>query len=342
MSRIFLVTGAAGHLGTSVVRELTKRGERVRALVLPDDSAPGLAGLPVEMVEGDVACPPSLDLLFRGLDADEVIFIHLAGIVTISNAYVQRIYDINVSGTANVVAKCKQHKVKRLVYASSVHAIPEAPDNQVIREVDSFDPEKVEGFYAKTKAEASEIVMQAGRDGMDVVVVHPSGICGPGDFGRGHITQLILDFLDHRLPSAVHGAYDFVDVRDVAYGIVQAALKGRSGEGYLLSNKQFTIENILDIAAKLTGRKPIRSFLPIWFAKMTAPLAELWYKLLKQPPLFTRYSLYTLQSNSNFTHAKATRELDYKTRPMTETIRDTILFLKKHNRFKKNVTLVKA
>ena len=215
---------------------------------------------------------------------------------------------------------------------SSVHAIPEKPKGITITETTEFSPDRVVGLYAKTKAEATAYVLDAARQGLNACVVHPSGITGPYDHGRGHITTLVIDYCKRRLTSGINGGYDFVDVRDVANGIIAACDKGRQGECYILSNQFFKISEILDLLHEVTGKRKIKSYLPLWFVNVTAPLAELYYKMLKQPPLFTSYSLYTLNSNALFSHQKATTELGYTTRSMKETLNDTVTWLKENNR----------
>lgn len=334
MARVFIVTGASGHLGNTIVKKLCDQGETVRCLVMPGDHSPALAGLPVESVGGDVCDLPSLDQLFSGLAGRDIYVIHTAGIVSIASRFMQKVYDVNVTGTANILAKCKQYAVKRLIYISSVHAIPELPAGETISEISEFDPERVVGFYAKTKAEASRLVLAAARQGLDSVVIHPSGIGGPNDYGRGHLTQMVMDFLDGRLTAGISGGYDFVDVRDVADGVIAAVEQAKSGECYILSNQFCSVPELLDIVAETSGKKRIRTILPLWFAKATAPLAELWYKIMKQPPLFTSYSLFTLTSNALFSHQKAERELNYHPRSFRETVADTVRFLRENHRVK--------
>ena len=148
-----------------------------------------------EIYEGDVCNEESLEPLFATQDGEELIVIHCAGIVSIASGYHKIVYDVNVSGTRNVVDCCIKHHVKKLVYVSSVHAIPEKPKGEIITEISHFDPGQVVGLYAKTKSEATQIVLNAAAEGLDASVVHPSGICGPYDYGRGHITQLFKDCL---------------------------------------------------------------------------------------------------------------------------------------------------
>ena len=334
MDKIYLVTGAAGHLGNTIVRKLLEKNEKVRALVLTGDKFP-IEDSNVELFYGDVRNKESLIPLFSNLENFEAICIHCAGIVSISSKYNQAVYDVNVNGTKNVMDLCLEYGINKVVHVSSVHAIEEKTKGEPIVEFSKFDKEKVEGLYAKTKAEASQYVLDMAKKGLDVSIVHPSGILGPGDYGHGHLTQLVIDYLNHRLTAAVNGGYDFVDVRDVADGIISCTKYGRKGECYILSNKYFEVIDILNMLHEITGVKKIKTILPLWFAKLTAPLSEIFYKIIKEPPLYTSYSLYTLTSNSYFLHDKATKELNYNPRPMEETLKDTVNWLVKIGRVKK-------
>lgn len=325
---IYIVTGAAGHLGSTVVRKLLALGKTIRTLVLPYEMHKNdLIG--TEIYEGDVCNEESLEPLFATQDGEELIVIHCAGIVSIASGYHKIVYDVNVSGTRNVVDCCIKHHVKKLVYVSSVHAIPEKPKGEIITEISHFDPDQVVGLYAKTKSEATQIVLNAAAEGLDASVVHPSGICGPYDYGRGHITQLFKDYYKGSLTAAVKGGYDFCDVRDVADGIISCVENGKQGECYILSGKYYSIPDMLEYFHEITGKKPIKTYLPLWFAKLTAPLAEVYYKILRQPPLYTSYSLYTLETNANFSNEKAKSWLGYHVRPITDTIKDMMNWMKK-------------
>ena len=209
------------------------------------------------------------------------------------------------------------------------------PNNEIITEIKHFNKDDVTGEYAKSKAEAAEYVLNAVKEkGLDAVVLHPSGIIGPGDFGRSHLTQMITDYANGRLSACVRGGYDFVDVRDVADGVISACEKGKSGECYILSNKYISVKELLDDISVAANVKKIKTVLPMWFAKVTAPLSEMYYKILKQPPLYTKYSLYTLTANANFSNEKAKRELGFSTRNIMDTLRDTVSWLREKGRIK--------
>lgn len=308
MEKIYLVTGANGHLGSTIINLLLKEKKNIRAFVLENDVLH--LDKKVEIIRGNITDKKSIYPLFKDLENKEVIVIHCAGIVTIASKFDQKVYDVNVVGTKNIADVALEYKVKKFIHVSSVHAIVEEK-NKIIKEVDKFYPDKVEGLYAKTKAEASNYILDMSKKGLNAIVVHPSGIIGPGNYGKGHLSQLIIDYLNNRLTAIVKGGYDFVDVRDVADGILKAIEKGRVGECYILSNRYFEIKEIINLLHEVTNHKPIKTILPNWFAKLTAPIAELYYKILKQPPLYTSYSIYTLSTNSHFSHEKATKEIDY-------------------------------
>ena len=328
---VYIVTGAAGHLGGAVTRALDKRGETVYALCVPGEKHVPEGGR-VEAFTGDICDIGSLDGIFGRCGNRSVTVIHCAGIVSIASGYNQAVYDVNVTGTKNIVAMCEKYDIDRLVYVSSVHAIPELPSDKTMTEVDHFSPNDVVGLYAKTKAEATQCVVDYIKSGRRANIVHPSGIVGPGDFGRGHVTQLVIDFYNGELLGGVDGGYDFVDVRDVADGILACCKKGKSGECFILSGRYFKVCDILNMLHEITGKRKVTMILPLWFINIIAPLAELYYKILKKPPLYTAYSIYTLNSNARFSHKKADRELGYTTRPMRQTLVDTISWLKENRR----------
>jgi len=333
-NQIYIVTGALGHLGSTIVSILNERGIEVRGLALPGDHSPLTKSTgTAKIYYGDVCDSDSLTEIFDVPKDSELIVIHAAGIVSIATKYNPLVQRVNVMGTQNIIKKCFETNAKRLVYVSSVHAIPELSKGHQIFEIKKFDPEAVRGLYAKTKAEATQCVLDAVAKGLDAVVVHPSGIIGPNDYGSSHTAQMIIDYFNGKLQTCVKGGYDFVDVRDVAEGTISAAEKGKSGECYILSNRYCSVEELFGEMQKMSGRKKA-SVLPIWMAKLFAPVAELYYKARKRPPLFTPYSLYTLESNADFSHIKADSELGYKTRTLRQTLADTVSFLKKTGRIK--------
>ena len=327
MNELYIVTGATGHLGGSIVRLLRAQGEEVRGLVLPGEQP--TQGDGTTYCHGDVLDPQSLQALFSGAEGRRVIVFHTAGVVDISSDRVtEAMEQVNVQGTKNILQLCEKYRVARLVHVSSVHAIPEGDPLGVIAETRNFSADAVVGGYAKTKAEATRAVLAA--EDVDAVVVHPSGILGPYAAKGNHLVQMVADYLGGRLPACVRGGYDFVDVRDVAEGCLAAARRGRRGECYILSGRHYAVREVLDMARREGGvrRLPV---LPLWLARAAAPLLEWYARRRGRRPLYTRYSLYTLSSNDRFSHDKATAELGYRPRDLRETVHDTVLWLRGHD-----------
>ena len=338
MKKIYIVTGSTGFVGNNVVKALCKRGDTVIAMAQTEKKAAvALANVKPTIIYGDVLQIDKLESLFEEAkrlqknekNAREIVFIHVASVVYLGGdkKTIRKMMNVNVNGTRNVTELCLKYNC-RLLYVSSVHAIPEAPKRGLITEVEKFDHKKVIGHYAKSKAQASQFVMNAVKnDGLDAVIVHPSGITGPNDFSNTHLAQMVLDYQHGRIPAATNGGYDFVDVRDVADGILTACDKGKAGDCYLLTNKYYTVKEMLDILHDLTHGKKVKLKVPRMLAKMSLPFMAVGNKFTKRRPLYSRYSLYTLGSNSNFSHERATKELGYKPRELTESLRDMVKFL---------------
>ena len=329
MKKVYIITGASGFLGNNIIRRLKQDNDNeIRAFVLNGESIKSLENLKCKIYYGDVTKKESLSSIFENTYGKQVFVIHCAAIVYIKSKYNTFVYNVNVNGTKNIVDKVLEINAK-LIYISSVHAIPEKPKNELITETTNFNPDHVRGLYAKTKAEAAAYVMYAVKNkNLNACIIHPSGIIGPNDFGNSHLTELVKEVSNGKLFACVRGGYNFVDVRDVADGVISACKNGTKGECYILSNKYITIKELTDLICGLQGRKKIKIVLPISFAKIIAPVFEIYYNLKKQTPLFTKYSLYTLSSNSNFSNEKAKKELNFKNRSMKDTIKDTVEWLK--------------
>lgn len=312
------VTGATGHLGNVLVRELLRRGKRVRALVEPGDEARALAGLDVEVVRGDVLRPGTLAAAFAGTD---VVF-HLAGVVSISSLDIELVRTVNVDGTRNVVQAAREAGVRRLVYTSSVHALTEPGRGGVLTEEAGYDPALAPGDYGKAKAAASRIVLDAAREGLDAVIVNPVYVLGPHDYRLSEIGEVILMFSRFPVPAGMDGCYDFVDVRDVALGHVAAAERGRTGESYLLSGERMTVRELMRILAGLAGRRPPRVFIPLKVAAGIAAFAPIFEKVTRRRALLTPYAVHTLAVDFEIRDRKAREELGHDPRPLEGTLRD--------------------
>ncbi len=316
---MWLVTGATGHIGNVLVRKLIERGDKVRALILPGESRIPLRDLRIEAVEGDVLDLSSLFEAFRGVRG---VF-HLAGIISIMPGSNPLVRKVNVEGTRNVLRVAREMRVRKLVYTSSIHALRRVEEG-VIDERLPFDPENPYGEYDRSKAEATLEVLKAAQAGQPAVIVCPTGVIGPFDFRGSMIGEVIHTAARQKPTFYVDGAYDFVDVRDVANGMIAAFEKGKRGESYILSGHKISVRYLLETVRETTGHHFFQMKVPFDLARLVARITPWYYHKTRTTPRFTPYSLEVLQSNCNISHAKATRELGYHPRTLYETIADTV------------------
>ena len=335
MSRtLYLVTGAAGFLGSHICRQLLDRGESVRAFVLKRDPAVKYIPEKVGIVTGDLCDINSLENFFKVPDDTQTIILHVASMVTVNPDYNQKLMDINVGGTKNIIEKCLEHpECKKMVYVSSSGAIPELPKGQKIREVKQFDSEKVVGWYSKTKAMATQAVLDAvKKEGLNACVVHPSGILGPQDYAIGETTGTIIKIINGEMPVGMRGSFNLCDVRDLAAGCIAAADKGRTGECYILGNEEVTLKEMCELLDKDLHCGTCKLYLPLGLAKLLAKQMEKKAEKTGKKALMTTFSVYNLERNNTFDYSKAKKELGYHTRSYAETLHDEAVWLKEEGK----------
>jgi dihydroflavonol-4-reductase len=317
---MIFMTGATGHIGNVLARELVLRGEKVRVLVLPGEDTDSLQGVDVEQVIGDVL---DTEQLAAAMEDAELVY-HLAGVISIMPGPNPLMRKVNVDGTRNVLQAARQAGVKRLIYTSSIHALERPIDGRIINEDLKFDPYNPAGEYDRTKAEATLAVQEAVNDGLDAVIVCPTGVIGPHDYRKSELGLLIWSWARRRLNLLVDGVFDFADVRDIAKGHILAAEHGRCGETYILGGELISIARLWAIAREVAGSHSQGLILPFNLAAFAARFSPYYYRLTGQKAQFTEYALHTVNTKSPISHNKATLELGYQPRPLVETIQDTI------------------
>jgi dihydroflavonol-4-reductase len=327
---MILVTGATGHIGNVLVRKLLDQGEKVRALIWRGEDTTPLKGLNVEQVVGDILDPTSLKPAMLGV---ETVY-HLAGIISIMPGQNPLVWQVNVEGTRNVLEAARHARVRRLIYTSSIHAIARAPHGVMMDESLGFDQNNPYGEYDRSKAAASLEVLKATAIGLDAVIVCPTGVIGPYDFRGSEMGEVIRSASEARPMFYVEGAYDFVDVRDVAEGMIAARKHGRRGESYILSGQKLSVRYMLETVREVTGKAFSSIKIPFSLAEIAARYTPWYYRRTKMKPRFTPYSLEVLHSNSNISCKKAMMELGYKPRPIYESIADTVRWFLENRRMK--------
>ncbi len=331
-NRTYLVTGAAGFLGSNVCLQLLERGCKVRALVLPNDSSAKYIPKEVEVVLGDLTDAASLEPFFTVPEGRTSVVIHCASMVTVDPAYSEKLMAVNVGGTRNIITQCLAHpECEKLVYVSSTGAIPETPHGTKIQEVDHFepcDPAKVVGAYSQSKAKASQMVLDAVRVmGLNACIVLPSGILGPNDHALGETNRTLLQIIKGEMPMGMQGSFNLCDVRDLAAGTIAAVDRGRTGESYILANEPVTLKELCDMLYEECHCRKIPFYLPLNLADKIAQGMEKQAAKTGKKPLMTTFSVYNLARNNDFDCTKAQKELGYTTRPYQQTIHDEVQWM---------------
>lgn len=311
------ITGASGHIGNCLVRELIKQGSSVKLLV--HDFRNDLDKLDVELVEGNLLDIESLKLLCQGVD---VVF-HLAAKIALDNRHPEQVYAVNVTGTMNLIEAAKQAGVKKFVHFSSIDAFQLSSSEIVLDETTPLvETDKV--IYAFTKAESERLVLNAAKDGLDAVILSPTAVIGPYDYRGSFLGSALIKIYQNKIPVLVSGGYNWVDVRDVAAAAIQAIEKGRNGEKYILSGNFCNLREMSEITGKISGKRTPKLLAPVFLAKLACPFFQLNYLITKQKSIYTIQSLDLLiNAPKNISFEKAKTELNYSPRPLENTLRDT-------------------
>jgi dihydroflavonol-4-reductase len=315
-----LITGATGHIGNVLVRELLRRKEEVRVFVLPGEDLSPLEGLEIDVVRGNILDPVALE---KALENIEYVF-HLAGIISIMPGKDSLVHDVNVVGTTNIVEAAKKANVKKFIHTSSIHAFKRVPKGIIVDELVTIDPNSTIAAYDQSKAEATLAVLEQAKIGFPAVIVCPTGVIGPFDFKSSEMGTLIQEWMLHKVNFLIEGNYDFVDVRDVVQGMILAREKGKVGQIYILSGELIRVIDLWRLVKELVSFRSSFINIPCWLAKTVAFFTQTYYRMTKTKPRFTTYSIETLNTNANISNLKARSVLGYQPRSLKESIRDTV------------------
>ena len=300
-----LVTGGTGFVGSHVVRALLARGRAVRCLVRAESRRENLEGLPVEIVVGDLTDAASLVPALAGVR----VLYHVAADYRLWTRNPHELYRANAGGTDNVLAAAAAAGVERVVYTSSVAALGLTRDGSPADETTPVERARIIGHYKKSKYDAEKVALSWAARGLPVVIVNPSTPVGEGDIKPTPTGQMIVDFLNRRMPAYVETGLNLIDVRDVAAGHLAAAEKGRVGERYILGNRDMTLREILETLARLTGLPAPRVRLPHWIPLAAAAVTTGAARVTGRPPRVSLESVRMSTHRMFFDAGKAVREL---------------------------------
>lgn len=319
-----LVTGGCGFLGSWIVRQLIEEGVQVRILAVPGEARDNVADLDVEIVEGDVRSVADAKLVVEGMDT---VF-HAAAIYKDWAPDPTSMYDVNLRGTFHMLEAARRAGVERIIYTASIVSVGRPEPGAIGDEDTAYESWSIDFPYSRSKYFSRELAEYFSEWGLDVRVVCPGIVFGPGDIRPTPSGQLIITSISGGPAVYFDGGANYVDVRDAAAVHVLAAKTGKLGERYLATGHNLTNRELMKSIDAVVGRSRRYMKLPIPVARAMSIAMEAAAKRRGKPPLLARdFFEYSLKP-SYYSNRKATDELGATFRPLDETIRDAIEYFK--------------
>jgi dihydroflavonol-4-reductase len=321
-----LVTGATGFVGGAVARALVHAGVDVRVLARHNSDLQNLLGLPVEQVTGDLRDPASLKKALTGCQH----LYHVAAHYALWDKNPSNFYDINVTGTRNLLQAARDADIQRTVYCSTIGAIGLPPGGGLGTEETPVSLDQMAGHYKRSKYLAEQEVLKLAKDGLPVVIVNPSAPVGEADVRPTPTGQVIVDFMKGRMPAYMETGMNIIDVDDVAAGHLLAMQKGRQGERYILGNTNLMLRQVFEILSHLTGVKTPAFKLP---RHVVLPLAYVnhWLaNLTGHPPRIPLEGVKMAKYKMHYDCSKARRELGVPQTPPEVALEKAVRWFRDH------------
>lgn len=321
-----LVTGATGFVGGAVARALVRAGIDVRVLARSESELKNLEGLMVEQRVGDLRDPASLRKALTGCQQ----LYHVAAHYALWAKDPSIFYDINVTGTRNLLEAAREAGIERTVYCSTIGAIGLPPHGGLGTEDTPVSLDQMAGHYKRSKYLAEQEVLKLAKAGLPVVIVNPSAPVGAGDVKPTPTGQIIVDFMKGRMPAYIETGMNIVDVDDVATGHLLAMQKGRQGERYILGCRNLMLREVFEILSRITGVKapsiklPRIAILPFaygnqWLANLTG-----------QPPRIPLEGVKMAKYKMHYDCSKAIRELGIPQTPPEVALEKAVRWFRDH------------
>lgn len=323
------ITGGTGLLGSNLVRLLLEQGHHVTALVRSQRKAAQVLGnLPVTLVEGDMSDVNAWSSALAGCDT----LFHTA-------AYFREYYApgdhwatlkaINIDATLQLFAAAHAHGVAKVIYVSSSGVIGPNPNGGSSDETTPPGKGAMENLYFRSKVLGEQAIAQfLETHALDVVLILPGWIFGPGDGAPTTSGQVVLDLLDRKLPAIPPGGSSIVDVRDVAQAMINSVERGRRGERYIVSGPYASLADVAQTVERVAGVRAPKLRLPYPVALSYAWMAQTYAQLTGTSTLVTVNGVRSMYERISLTSAKAERELGATFRPLEDTLRDEVAWFR--------------
>ncbi|MBN1278690.1 MAG: NAD-dependent epimerase/dehydratase family protein [Chlorobium sp.] len=319
-----LLTGATGYIGSQVVLELLARyGDRFRLKILARQTSDCsfLSGLPVDIIRADLLDVPAMSEAFVGVDT---VF-HCAGLIAYTRNFRNRLYEVNVVGTRNVVNASIEHGVRRLVVTSSIAAIGGTEDGSPASESSSFMEWQRRNGYMESKHLAELEALRGVAEGLDTVLVNPGVVIGVDKRNKASVSSsndVLRMISEGQLPFCPSGGTGFVDVRDVAMAHVKAWQKGVTGQRYIIVGHNKTFSQLFEALRGVSGSSPDRKVYPFGgFAAVLAGVGgEIWSLLFNRPSFISLESSRMASKKLAYLNDLSVQELGMAYRPLEDTL----------------------
>lgn len=307
-----VVTGATGHIGNTVVKELIKKYNNIRLLVRKIDES--IKDLPVEYKIGNVF---EERFIASNINKDDIV-IHLAGIIDIKNKLKEETYRINYLGAKLIADVALNKGASKFIYFSSTDVLEKRNDGDFIKEPTSLDPNKVKSNYGYSKALATKyfIDLQNNQNKMKIIILYPSAVIGINDFKPSYVGKVVRDVINNKAEFDIDGGYNFVDVEDVAKFTVKT-IEFNEHQSFILSGTQVSVAQLYKALNKTLNKTKKITHLPMWLVKLAVPFV----------PYLSKFTIETLQDKSKYDCSKAMK-YGYTITPFIKTIEKTVLFHK--------------
>jgi dihydroflavonol-4-reductase len=332
------VTGASGFIGSNLVHELVARGHRVKALIRPNADERGLAGVKFDRVTGDILDRKLLD---REMDGCDWCF-HVAASYQLWMRNYAPMYETNIEGTRNVIEAAGKVGCRRIVYTSTVGCVglPKQVKGKYTptTEAEPVSEDQMTNDYKRSKFRAETVAADLFRkNGLPVIIVNPTAPVGPCDVKPTPTGQLIVDYLNRRMPAYLETGLNWVHVRDVAIGHILAAEKGRLGNRYILGNAQgnWTMKEMLQTMEEITGIPAPKVKIPHWVAVRVAEVSEYIAFFTGKPPRAPMAGVRMAKYKMWFDPAKAIVGLGLPQTPPKQALADAVEWFRANGYVKK-------
>lgn len=325
-----LITGSSGHVGSNLIRELTKQNYKIRCIDFDGDHR-AYEGFDVEVIKGDITERDSLVPIFKDV---EIVF-HTAALINLDRRYRDQIRLVNVSGTENVCQASLNAGVKKLIHFSSVDAFYRFPIEEPLLEDRKLidDPNAVP--YDLSKADGQKIVIDFCQQGLDASIIHPTSIVGPNDFKPGLPMQEMVNLANGKRKILPNWGYNFVDVRDLCTTAISAVSKGKTGQNYIVGGEYHMYSYIAKLMEEQLERTVLLGTIPNFVSYLGLPYEYIKSLITKKPRVLTVDTLHTGKTGNKIVPSTLARsELGHNPRPLEETIHDMVSFFQKRGLIK--------